>query len=126
MKNLLKFTVIFILSLIVVSEVSAQTGFGTNLGNYPGVLSVTNIVTLFSRLVCYIIRYAIIATMVALIIYGIMFLKSRGNAQEFGGAKKALAWGLVGTAVIFGVFTIILSVASVIGVSYPITTYIQC
>ena len=53
-------------------------------------------------------------------------MKGGGNPKEFGGAKKSLAWGLVGVLVIFGVFTIIFSIADLLGVSYPILRIMQC
>jgi len=115
---LLLSTFYFLLS----TSVFAQSIFTTGLSNSPGaVFTITNLIKLISGLACYAIRFAIIASVIALVVYGIMFLKSRGNPQEFGGAKKALTWGLVGVAVIFGVFTIILTVSSLVG--YGATNY---
>lgn len=123
----LKVIVAFFLFLLAF-EVSAQSIFTKNLGeSYPGIVfTVTTLVSLISRLICYLIRFAIIAVLVAFIIYGLMFLKSRGSPQEFGGAKKAFIWGLVGGLVIFGVFTIILSVANIIGTNDQILKLVRC
>ena len=113
--------------LIAPSMALAQTSFVSNLGNFPGgVFTITTLVNIVRRLACYFIQFGIIAVVIAFLFYGIMFLKSRGNAQEFGGAKKAITWGVVGGLVIFGVFTIILSVADFIGVSYDIITILRC
>lgn len=122
------FVIWYLVIGILLSEVAlAQTGFTSNLGDFPGgIFTVTTLVNIVRRLACYFIRFGIISVVAAFIFYGIMFLKSRGSAQEFGGAKKALTWGIVGGLVIFGVFTIILSVADFIGVSYPILTIVQC
>ena len=101
--------------------------FTTNLGNYPGgVFSVTSLLNLFGRLTCYLIQFAVIAVGVAFIVYGIMFLTSRGEAQGFSRSKKAITWGVVGGLVIFSVFTIVLTVASFIGVNYNILTIVRC
>src|SRR3989338_9172655 len=114
---------LFTFYFLLFSPASAQTSiFTSGLDDSPGaVATVTNLVKLIGSLACYFIRFGIIAAVIALVVYGIMFLKSRGNPQEFGGAKKALTWGLVGVAVIFGVFTIILTVSSLVG--YGATNY---
>ncbi|MDP3697246.1 MAG: hypothetical protein Q8R55_04445 [Candidatus Taylorbacteria bacterium] len=129
MKIKLGFLILILLVLFVglTSSAWAQTDFTSNLGNFPGgVFTITTLVNIVRGLACRFIQFGIIAVVTAFIFYGIMFLKSRGNAQEFGGAKKALAWGVVGGLVIFGVFTIILSVADFIGVSYRILMIVQC
>lgn len=128
------FFIFLLLSLFLASGLaSAQTSFTTNLGNFPGgEFTVTMLINLVRRLACYFIQFGVIAVGVAFIIYGIMFLKSRGNPQEFGGAKKSLAWGIVGGLVIFGVFTIILTVSDLVGygasgyTQYPILFIVQC
>src|SRR5882724_10244700 len=101
----------------------AQTSFTGSLNDYPGgVFTVTNLLNLVRRLTCYFIQFGIISVVVAMVIYGIMILASRGNSQGFSNGRKALTWGLVGGLLIFSVFTIILSVASLLGVNYPILT----
>jgi hypothetical protein len=60
------------------------------------------------------------------VFYGIMFLKSRGSPQGMTQTKKALTWGIVGTLVIFGVFTIILSIAALVGAPYDILGIVRC
>lgn len=127
-KNLKFVVLFFLLALFVFSNfVMAQSIFTTNLGNYPGgVFSITNLIKFIGSSACYLIRFGIISVFVAFIVYGIMFLKSRGNPQEFGGAKKSLVWGIVGGLVIFGVFTIILSVVNILGVDYDILAIIKC
>ena len=128
MKNIRnKIIALTLLALPIAYVVSAQSIFTDNLGSYPGgVFNITNLVNLIRRLACYFIQFGIIAVGVAFIIYGIMFLKSRGNAQEFGGAKKSITWGIVGGLVIFSVFTIILTVADFIGVNYSIIDILKC
>lgn len=120
------FTIIFLLlSLVFAGYASAQSIFTGGLSDYPGgVFSITTLVNIVRRLACYSVQFGIISVVAAFMIYGIMFLKSRGSAQEFSGARKALTWGIVGGLVIFGVFTIILTVADFIGVSYPI--WVKC
>ena len=125
---------LFTFYFLLFSPASAQTSiFTSGLDDSPGaVATVTNLVKLIGSLACYFIRFGIIAAVIALVVYGIMYLKSRGNPQEFGGAKKAFSWALVGVAVIFGVFTIILTVSSLVGygassyTEYPIFDIIKC
>ena len=95
--------------------------FTDNLNDAPGRnFTFENLIKLFGGLACWSMRVAMILIAGAMIIYGLMFLKSRGSPQGMENAKKAFTWGLVGALVIFGVFTIILSVASLVGVDYPI------
>lgn len=112
-----------ILGLFVLPfQSSAQVSNAINnaLTNLKGTnLSIQGLADLLKGLACYFIRFAIIATTTMMVVYGIMFLQSRGNPQGMTSAKKALIWGIVGAVVIFAVFTIILSVAALFGVSYP-------
>lgn len=94
--------------------------FNDNLGVGPGTgFDVTRLVNLLKGFACWSIRFAIVTVSVMLVFYGILFLKSRGSPEGMTNAKKSLTWGLVGGVVIFGVFTIILSVAALLGVDYP-------
>ncbi len=68
-----------------------------------------------------------------MIVYGISFLLSRGNATSLSDAKKALWAGIMGGVVILGVFTIILSVTSIMSAvgfqnvpTYTIANIITC
>ncbi|MDO8496829.1 MAG: hypothetical protein Q7S43_05265 [bacterium] len=98
-----------------------------NLKNAPGAaLDIQVFFNLLSKLSCWFLRFGIIALGVMIIFYGILFLKSKGSASEFSNAKKAFGWGIVGGLVIMGVFTIILTIPSLLGaingtpISYPI------
>lgn len=94
-----------------------------NLKNAPGaVLDIQGFFNLISKLSCWFIRFGIIALGVMMIVYGLLFLKSRGNSTEFGNAKQAFGWGIIGGLVIMGVFTIILTIPELLkfGTSQPI------
>src|SRR3989344_2615142 len=129
-KKLLTFLVIFAISFTAVFATAfAQSLFTGGLGGpgIPGqIITGQSVFNLIKNLSCYFLKFGMIAAVIAIVVYGIMFMKSRGNPQEFGGAKKSLAWGLVGVLVIFGVFTIIFSIADLLGVSYPILRIMQC
>lgn len=96
--------------------------------NFPGsyTFTVQALFNFLTEFACWFIKFGIIALGVMMIVYALMFFKSRGNPQGMGKAKEALTWGIVGGLVITGVFTIILSVAAILGslaekgVSYPI------
>ena len=105
----------------------AQYGFTDYLQNAPGgAYTLTWFFTVLGKLTCYLIQFAVISFGVMLIVYGLMFFKGRGSPQGMTDSKKALTWGLVGGLVIFSVFTIILSVASIVGVDYPILDIVKC
>ena len=123
--NLCLFLVV--LALVLVGQgTNAQTSFTDYLDNLPG--AQINLVWLFNILgtfACYLIQFAIIAFGVMIVVYGIMYIKGMGNVQEAGRVKTSLTWGVVGGFVIFGVFTIILSLGNLIGVSYPILNIVR-
>lgn len=62
-------------------------------------------------LACYIVRFGLIAVGLAIILAGIIFIFSRGNPTAFANAKKNLLYVIIGGLVIYGVYTIILSVS---------------
>ena len=70
---------------------------------------------ILSGLACYGIRFAIILFTVALVYTGIKFLLSRGNPTQFTQARKTFLMVLWGGLVIFGVYTIILSLGAFFG-----------
>lgn len=94
-----------------------------NLANAPGAaLDIQSFFNLFSKLSCLFLRFGIIALGIMMIVYGILFLKSRGDSSGFLNAKKAFGWGIVGGLVIMGVFTIILTIPELLkfGTSAPV------
>ena len=142
-KNKKKYKALFVVVVFIIlyslfsihysGSASAQYGFTQYLPNSPGgEYDVAWLFRLLSRLTCYFIQFAIITFGVMLVVYGLMFFKSRGTPQGMTEAKKALTSGLVGGFVVFAVFTIILSLASTLEfftgsvVDYPITTWITC
>lgn len=84
-----------------------------------------NLFIMLNKLACYFLWFAIILVSIMMVYYGIMFLMSWGSPQGMQNARKALTWGIVGGLVIFGVFVIILSFASLIGVEYDVNKLIS-
>lgn len=120
------FIIVFLL-LATAFEASAQFGFTRFLGGFPGQeLGIDWFFKLLRQLTCYFYRLAVITFGTMLIVYGFMFLKSRGNPQGMTEARKALTWGLVGGLVIFMTFSIIMSIPGVLsffglaGQDYPL------
>jgi len=70
---------------------------------------------ILSGLACYGIRFAIILFAIVVVYAGIKFLFSRGNPTEFSQARKIFLTVLVGGLVVFGVYTIILSLGALFG-----------
>ena len=66
---------------------------------------------ILAGLACYIVRFGLIAVGLAIILAGIIFIFSRGNPTVFTNAKKNLLYVIIGGLVIYGVYTIILSVS---------------
>ncbi|MBI2064620.1 MAG: hypothetical protein HYT62_01040 [Candidatus Yanofskybacteria bacterium] len=112
--------ILVILLFVFAFQGQAQI-FSDDLGSGPGSnIGAVRLVSLLNGLACWFIRFGMIAVAIMIVVYGILFLKSRGSPEGMTYAKKSLTWGLVGMLIIFGVFTIILSIAAVIGVNYPI------
>ena len=116
---------VFVFILFVVAfEAHAQYGFTDFLGSYPG--QQFDVLKFLRQATCYFYQVAIIIFGAMLVIYGLMFFKSRGSPQGMTEARKALTWGLVGGLVIFAVFTIIMSVTSFIGADSALLNMISC
>ncbi|KKT81569.1 MAG: hypothetical protein UW79_C0017G0009 [Candidatus Yanofskybacteria bacterium GW2011_GWA2_44_9] len=91
-----------------------------NLSTAPGVnLTNQDVFDIIVRVACQLTQWAMILIVIALVFYAFLFFKSRGNPQELKGAQTALKWGLIGGIVIFGVYTIIRSVAALVGAQLP-------
>ena len=65
---------------------------------------------IFSRLACYMVRFGLIASVIAMLASGISFLLSGGNPVRYATAKKFFLYAVVGALIIYGVYTIILSI----------------
>jgi len=72
---------------------------------------------ILSKLSCYAVRLAMILFAIWIIYSGIKFILSRGNPEAYGQAKKNLIYALAGGLIVYGVYTIILTIAGLIGVS---------
>ena len=115
---LLKIFSVFIVVPFLVLDANAQL-LSDNLNNGPGMnFTFQHALNLLRGVACWFGRAGVAIFVIMGIVYGIMFLLSRGNSGQWEGAKKALGWGIVGGLVIMGVFTIILSVAEIIGADY--------
>lgn len=77
--------------------------------SYNGLMNIVN------TLVSFLIRMAGLAVVATLIWYGIRMATAGGDSAKFTEAKKGFTWALVGAAVIFGVWTIILSIKAFVG-----------
>jgi len=123
-----QFSIIVAVFLLFFFVFHTEAGILTNnLGGAPGEnFTATKLFNLLNGLACWFIKFAVIAIAVMFLIYGILFLTSRGNPQAMATARKALTYGVIGAVVIFTVFTIIISVAAFIGITYPINQIISC
>ncbi len=72
---------------------------------------------IMAALACYTVKFALIAVGIAMLISGIAFFFARGNPAAFTAAKKGLLYSIIGTLVIYSVYTIIVSVAAYFGVT---------
>ncbi|OGN07418.1 MAG: hypothetical protein A3B86_01565 [Candidatus Yanofskybacteria bacterium RIFCSPHIGHO2_02_FULL_38_22b] len=72
---------------------------------------------ILSRLSCYFFQFAGIIFVIWIIYVGIKFLLARGNPTAFSETRKTFLYSLLGGLIIYGVYTIILSVAALFGVS---------
>lgn len=128
-----KFVTVIFMLVVLFFDSGALAQITNNLGNAPGsaATTVTNLLNILRGLSCWFIRFGIIAVGVMTIVYGLMFLLSRGNSTAMLDAKKALTWGIVGGLVIMGVFTIILTIPALLStlsgqaVDYPIASILN-
>ena len=101
--------------------------FSGNLNEGPGGrVTVQFLFNILQGIACWSVRFGMILVGIMIVIAGIMYFLSRGNTQKMTDAKKTLTWGVVGAMVIFGVFTIIYSVAVIIGVEYSFFQTLSC
>ena len=70
---------------------------------------------ILSGLACYFVSFALILLVCWMVYSGIKFFLSRGEPTAYGEAKKSFFWTLVGGLIIYGVYTIILTVAAFFG-----------
>src|SRR3989344_6789624 len=70
---------------------------------------------IITGLACWFTRFALILMVVMIVFYGIKFMTSQGNQTKFDEAKKSFTWALVGVLVILGTYTIIATVANLLG-----------
>lgn len=70
---------------------------------------------ILAGLSCYVVRFGLILFGIGVVSSGIFFVVSRGNPESLGRAKKTLKYVLIGGLVVFGVQTIVLTVASFLG-----------
>jgi hypothetical protein len=103
-----------------------------DLSNFPGINLIIgpcpspapaegcfSVIGWIQAIACWFGGMAIIAIVVALVVYGIQFIISQGNPSKVTNAKNALLWGLVGGIVILGTYTLIKSIAALLGVVIP-------
>ncbi len=98
---------------------SAQVNLlNENLSGAPGVdFTIDKVLKILLGISCWLSRTAIVVIVGALVVYAFLFFKSQGNPNTLKEAKTAMKWGLIGMVVIFGVYTIIKSVADAVGAS---------
>ena len=91
-------------------------GFSASAEEYTGIdLTIQSVFGIITGLACWFTRFALILMVVMIVFYGIKFMISQGDPTKFGEAKKSFLWALVGTLVILGTYTIILTIADFIG-----------
>lgn len=78
--------------------------------------TVQSVPRILAGLACYMVRFGLIAVGLAIIFTGIIFIFSRGNPTVYANAKKTLLYTVIGGLLIYGVYTIILSVSGLLGV----------
>lgn len=119
--------ILLIISFVFGNDSLAQLNFGENLGELDGINFTPNFLyRLLDTFACRLFQFAMVITGIMFVIYGIMFFMTRGNPTKMTDAKKALWYGIIGGLVIFGVTTLILSVAMLVGVDYDIASFITC
>lgn len=75
---------------------------------YQGMLNI------LYNLVEFLLRIAAFACVAVLAWFGLKMVLSRGDQTKFADAKKGLTWAIIGTVVIFGVYTIIATIKAAV------------
>ena len=78
--------------------------------------SLQKVPVILAKLSCYTVQLGLVAVGIALLYSGIIFLISHGSPEGYGNAKKVLKYALIGGFIIYGVYTIILSITDFFGV----------
>ena len=113
----------------VVVATSHNVGGGDNpygdIEKVPGInLTVQGIFDILVGLTCWLSRFALLAMIIMLVIYGLQFIASRGEPGAFAKAKKSLNYALVGILVIMATYTIIATVANLVNPSAEYTYFL--
>ena len=102
----------------------AQGPVISGLGGSPGSsLTIQGVYAIILGLACWLKQIAMFIVVVALLVYGLMFLWAQGNPTAFGAAKTAFGWGILGAMIVIGSYTIIATVASFGGLLPAGTSY---
>jgi uncharacterized membrane protein len=102
-------------------------GLSASAEEYTGVdLTIQGVFGIITGLVCWFTRFALILIVVYIIVYGIKFMMAQGNETKYGEAKKSFTWGLVGVLVILGTYTIIATIANLLGGDYSLIAPLNC
>ena len=85
----------------------------SNLENF----TVWDVPRILAGLACYITGIIVVVVIIWIMYSGFKFLTSLGDPAAYSEAKKNFYWSLVGMVLIFGVYTIIVTVATFLGYS---------
>ena len=89
-----------------------------HLTDAPGInLTVQGLLKIITGLACWITQVVLVFIVVAVVYFGVKFLRAQGDPTKLGDAKKSFLWGLVGIVVILGTYTIIATVATNLGIT---------
>lgn len=85
------------------------------LDSVPGVdLTIQRIFDIVVGLTCWLTRFALLAMVIMLVIYGLQFITARGEPSKFNNAKKSFNYALVGILVIMATYTIIATIGNAV------------
>jgi hypothetical protein len=78
-------------------------------------LTIDGIFNIITGLACWLARIAGPLMVIAVVLYGLQMMWAQGDPSKFNEAKKSFFYALLGMLVIFGVYTIIATVANAVG-----------
>lgn len=111
-------------SLVTVSLYLADVD---NFNDGPGYdFTVQSLFGILTGLACWATRVALLASVIAIVWYGLQFMLSGSNPTKFTAAKKGLGYAIVGIIVILGAYTIIATVANAVGADYTLIIPLDC
>jgi len=114
-KKIKKITYSLIVSLLTLPFIVGAAE--PNIPSEGSVNTIDEVYELFLQIVNYVFGFAFGVAIILIVWSGISWMTAGGDEERIGKARKNLLYGLVGIAIIIGVYTLIRIVAGLLGIT---------